>query len=193
MPDTSKPCVFAVVLAAGEAKRFGATKQLVETGGEAMVRRCARLAREACGDRSLLILGHDCEAVRRAADEQCQFHAINEHFADGIGTSIACAARVCSQADALLILLADQVHITASHLRALLDAWSGDEDEIVASAYAGTLGPPVLLPRASFPELLRLSGDAGAKSILESGRFNVHSVDCAAAATDIDSVDDLSR
>ncbi len=58
----------------------------------------------------------------------------------------------------MLLVFADQPLVTSTHLQALMDSWSGSELEIVATAYKGTQGPPVLFPRATFDALCDLRG-----------------------------------
>ncbi len=159
-----------------------------------MVRLAAALARAVCGEKSLLVAGFNHQDVVTAADKQCQFIAINENYADGVGSSIACAARsLAPSADALLILLADQPRISEDHLNALLGAWSGDSDEIVATSFAGAQGPPVILPRSSFRQLVELSGDTGARKLLQDPDYQVKSVKFEPAAVDIDRPEDLNQ
>lgn len=186
--------VFAVVLAAGESRRFGQSKLLQELDGKAMVCRAAELARAVCGDCSLLVTGHDGAAVTAAAGNAPQFVIRNERHAKGIGDSIALAARAVSHAaDALLLVFADQPLITAAHLAALIEAWSGADNEIVASAFAGTQGPPVLFPRGAFEALGKLSGDKGAKNVLQDPAFDLKTIKFEDAAIDIDTPADLER
>jgi len=194
MNQLSEQRCFAVVLAAGKSRRFGANKQLQELDGQPLVRRAAALARAVCGKNTLLIVGHEWRRVVAAADQQCRFVVINENFGDGIGTSIAVAAKSLAQtADCMLILLADQPLISEDHLNALLSAWSGDDEEIVATAFAGTQGPPVLMPRGAFSDLARLEGDTGARQLLENPDYRLTTVWFDPAAIDIDSPDDLDR
>ena len=194
MNQLSEHRCFAVVLAAGRSRRFGANKQLQVLNGQPLVRHAAALARAVCGKNTLLIVGHEWRRVVAAADQQCQFVAINEDYGDGIGTSIAVAAKsLAHTADCMLILLADQPLISEDHLNALLSAWSGDDQEIVATAFAGTQGPPVLMPRAAFSELAMLEGDTGARKLLENPDFQLTTVWFDPAAIDIDSPDDLDR
>ncbi len=91
------------------------------------------------------------------------------------------------------MLHADQPLITTEHLRALEAAWSGADVEIVATAFADTLGPPVLFPSGCFDDLIGLRGDAGAKRLLEDARYSVKQVAFAGAAIDIDTPEDLER
>ena len=186
--------MFAAVLAAGSSRRFGRSKQLEDFEGEPLVRRAAELAREVCGDRTVLVAGHESAAVIEAAGDAPRYLVVNERHADGIGGSIALVARAVSHvADAVLLLFADQPLITAAHLRSLVDNWSGDDDEIMATAFSGTEGPPVLFPRGAFSALARLSGDRGARSVLEDPRFDVRTIPFEDAAVDIDTPTDLAN
>lgn len=194
MAEPTEPRIFAVVLAAGMSRRFGSNKQLHKIDGVPMVRKVAALARAVCGNNTLLIVGYDHHCVTAAADGECQFIAINEDFADGIGSSIACAAKsLAFSADAMLILLADQPLINVEHLNDVLSAWSGDDEEIIATSFSGVQGPPVLLPRSLFPRLAKLSGDSGARDLLHDSQCRLSFVHFEPAAVDIDSPEDLKK
>jgi len=191
---TYSATIHAVVLAAGESRRFQTCKQLAMLDGETLVHRAARLARECCGDNTILVVGHRGDEVADAAGDQCRFLLVNDHYADGFGTSIALAARaVHGSADAMLLLLVDQPLIKMRHLRHIIDKWSGADDEIVASGFDDALGPPVLMPGAAIACLRDLTGDRGAKALLRDKRFKVITVPCAGAGVDIDTPSDLER
>ena len=91
------------------------------------------------------------------------------------------------------MLGADQALVDKDHLNAMLAAWSGGDEEIIATAFAGAQGPPVLMPRSSFSDLAKLSGDVGAKKLLDSGDYKVSTIWCDAAGIDIDRPEDLSN
>jgi len=191
---TDRRSVFAVVLAAGSASRYGRSKQLEDFNGKALVRRAAELAREICGDNAILVTGHDSAAVAKAAGDAARFLVVNHRHSEGMGSSIAAAAKAVSHvADGILLMLADQPLITPSHLRALCDNWSGADDEIVATSFANTMGPPVLFPPGAFKHLAALAGDRGARCILRESRFTVKTVKFEDAAVDIDTPNDLAK
>ena len=185
--------IFAAVLAAGDASRFGSTKQAATLQGVPLVRKAIETAADVCGERVITVIGHDSESILGAVGAAPGFIVVNENYRDGLGTSIAMAAHTCRKcADAILLLLADQPLVPAEHLQALIDNWSGADDEIVATAFADTLGPPVLFPRGSFSALATLTGDHGAREILRDSTFSVGSVRFEAAAVDVDTPADLA-
>ena len=84
-----------------------------------------------------------------------------------MGSSISLAARTLAPvADAMMFCLADQPGIPPSHYAALARAWDGSRDALIATAFNGSVGPPVLFGRAYFDRLAKLGGDAGAKALL---------------------------
>lgn len=192
--QTSASDIFAIVLAAGAASRFGATKQLSAIGDSTLVGRTTRLAESVCNNKTVLVTGHDWREVAAACSPLAGFLVRNDDYGSGLGGSIACGVRaVAGAADAALIMLADQPLITAEHCCELIDTWTLSPASIVATGYAGTQGPPVLFPRENFAALSSLAGDVGARSVIEQNRDRVLSIEFEAAAIDIDRPEDLAR
>ncbi len=186
--------VYAIVLGAGESRRFGANKLLLAWGDRPLVAVALDTAASVCGPRTVLVVGNDCRRVFEAASPTPGFVVNNDGYRRGMGTSIAAAVRAVRHvASGVLVTLGDQPLIEPRHLQALLDAWSGDSDEIVASAYSDSVGPPVLLPRGTFDDLAMLDGDRGARELLSDPRFRVQSLPCPAAAFDIDTPADAEQ
>lgn len=193
MPPNDRS-VYAIVLAAGSASRYGASKQLVEWQGEKLVQRASAIAAECCGPNNILVLGHDWRAVCQASRPSTEFFVINENHAAGIGTSLALAVQsIRHVAAAVVVLLADQPLVTTQHVAALIERWSGDEREIVASAYANGCGVPALLASACFEKLCALDGDQGARKILDDPEFVLRQLEFEGASMDIDTPADLAR
>ena len=189
MPDGT---LFAIVLAAGESRRFGSTKQLAPFDGDTLVGHAVRTAESVCGRSSLLVVGNEWQKVVAACKPQQGFFVRNPHFRDGLASSIRCGVEaVATSADAVLLMLADQPLVQADHLEDLVARWRASPDRIVASRYSGTLGPPAIFPRAFFPDLCGLDGDSGAKRVLEQYAELLVTVTNDEAATDVDRPEDL--
>ncbi|MBT5221010.1 MAG: nucleotidyltransferase family protein [Woeseia sp.] len=186
--------LFAVLLAAGSSRRFGSTKQLAEIDGVSLAARAARLCESVCEERSVLVLGNDWARVHDACEPLLGFIAINPDFETGIATSIRRGVNAIREnADGMLLMLADQPRVSDTHLKALEARWRESPQSIVASAYADTLGPPIIFPKQDFPALSELHGDTGAKAILLDNPDRLQTIECEAAAIDIDVQEDLQR
>ena len=194
MTAATNKTVFAIVLAAGAATRFGATKQLAEVAGIPLIRHAVAAAAAAVGNRLAVVIGHDWEAVSAAIKPFDGFLILNDRHTDGIGSSLSLAIRTIRHvADAVIVVLADQPMIRTAHIDALRANWSGANNEIVVTAFDDIVGPPALFGEACFDELAALQGDTGARGLLENGRFVVKEIYCADAAIDIDEPDDINR
>ncbi|MGB5345043.1 MAG: nucleotidyltransferase family protein [Woeseia sp.] len=192
-PRPHDPQLYALVLAAGSASRYGSPKQLAHYQGTALVTRSVRLAERLCADRSVLVTGFAGREVHAACAPLRGFTVYNEDYPQGLGTSIARGVAVLrGVADGVLLLLADQPLVTLEHLRALEARWRAQPERAVASRYAGSVGVPAILPAADFEALLALAGDSGAKAIIEAHGSGLITLDFAAAATDIDRPQDLA-
>ena len=186
--------LFSVLLAAGSSYRFGSTKQLQTIDGSPMVARTARLCESICAYRSVVVLGNDWAAVHNACAPLSGFLVINPDHKTGIASSIRQGvAAVRTQADGLLLMLADQPSVNAAHLQVLAARWQASPNTIIASAYADTMGPPIIFPKQDFDALTELKGDAGAKSILLDRSERLQTIACEDAALDIDVPEDLER
>jgi len=182
------------VLAAGTSSRFGATKLVQSFHGKPLVQSALLAAEGACKGHVFLVVGHDQDSVVDAAAGIYDELIINNDFESGIGTSISASAKACQKdADAVIVILADQPLVTEAHIRDLIDTWSGAENEIVSTSFDGITCPPILFPRSAFPALSELRGDTGAKSLLVNGDFVVISLDFPPAGFDIDRSEDLRR
>jgi molybdenum cofactor cytidylyltransferase len=187
--------IAGLLLAAGRASRFGATKVLAEYHGEALVVRAARQLVPVCDGAVTVVVGADglqVAAALRAALPAVQV-VDNPAWAEGLGRSLAAGvAALPGDAAAVLVLLADQPAVTTAHLAGLAAAWRAAPDRVVAAAFAGTVGVPAVLPRRLFATLQSLHGDQGARALLQAEPELV-AVPLPEAALDVDTPDDLAR
>lgn len=186
--------VFAVVLAAGGASRFGGDKLLQVWRGQPLAAHALRAAEAVCGSRSVLVTGSQWRGVFDACTPLAGFLVCNPGWRSGIGGSIAVGVEaVRHAAEAVVIMLADQPLVTAEHVTGLIARWHRAPGRIVATAFAGVLGPPVLFPAGYMAQLAGLSGDRGARSVIGHAGAQVESIAFEAAAADVDRPEDLRR
>ncbi|MEZ5477171.1 MAG: molybdopterin-binding/glycosyltransferase family 2 protein [Thiolinea sp.] len=161
--------IAAIVLAAGRSSRMGERNKLcIEIDGVPMLRRVVDSALASRCVQTLVVSGHEAVAVETVLQDYPVSWVHNAGFAEGMATSLRCGLRALPMdLDAVLILLGDMPRLTAAHLNALLDAFDPVAPAIIVPEYAGRRGNPVLWPRRYFAEMQRLSGDQGARTLLE--------------------------
>ena len=187
--------VTAVILAAGGSSRYGRCKQLVEINNSSLVRLAVdkHLALFP-NDRISVVVGANSEAVAQTVSDLPVKVVLNDHWQQGLASSLKAGLNnVEPDCRAVMITLCDQALVTEDHLRLLLDLWLTCPSEITASAYAGTIGTPVIIPAEFYPQVLALEGDAGAKSILKSNAGRVRTLPIPEAEFDIDLPADLEK
>jgi molybdenum cofactor cytidylyltransferase len=186
--------IAAVVLAAGLARRMGRQKLLLEVQGSPIVRRAVEGVLPHVDDVVVVTGPADAAMPGALAGLRVRF-AVNPHPEHGQGTSIAIGvAALGIETTAALVVLGDQPALPSSVVPSLIEAFRGTGNDIVAPIYRGLQGTPVLFGRAVFPELIALSGDAGARSVVEREARRVERVAFDfAMPLDIDTPEDYAR
>jgi molybdenum cofactor cytidylyltransferase len=186
--------IAGIVLAAGFARRMGWPKLLLEFRGRPIVRWAVEALVGHVED-LVVVTGGDEEGVRSALGGLAVRFVRNPRPQDGQGSSIAIGVGALKPwTRAAVIALGDQPHVPGGVVPALLAAWRRTGKDIVAPAYRGTQGTPVLFAAAVFAELAALTGDAGAKRVVGARpeRVEIVNVDAPMPA-DIDTPEDYAR
>jgi molybdenum cofactor cytidylyltransferase len=187
----------AILLAAGGSTRMGSPKQLLVYEGQPLLRRAARVAIDAGCQPVIAVLGHLADQTAAALSGLPIDIVLNTQWERGIGSSIRTGVerlmKVIPAAPATFLLLADQPLVDPDVLRRLIKARRSSGKPVCASAYAGTIGPPVLVSAELFPRLLALPDDRGAKVLWTGQPDIVATIACDAAAIDLDTPDDWAR
>ena len=178
----------AVILAAGEASRFGAPKQLLELEGRNFVQRACDLAIAADCSPVIVVLGAHSELVVAQGFPEGVVFIDNGDWQKGMGSSLSVGIKeaALSEVDAALIMLADQPGIRLSTISMMKSAFAESDISIVLCGHENASGPPVLFGGDHFEELSLLENDFGGKSIVRRHRGSVTTISAPEAAWDID-------
>lgn len=183
-----------IVLAAGASTRLGQPKQLVRLGGQPLLHTVVSQAVAIAGSSVTVVLGAHAQDLTRLLQHSPASVVVNRRWEEGLASSIRCGlAAVPPTATAVLILLGDQVAVSADDLQRLSAAWGGHDTVIAAAVYRGTVGVPAIFPRFCFSELAELRGDQGARVLLQRYAHRLAHVPMPSAAIDLDTPADLAR
>lgn len=179
-----------VILAAGEARRFGSQKLLAPLGGRPLLQHAVDAANASGLDPVVVVLGADAEAIERAVAFGRARVARNPAYASGQASSLRAGLGAVEDAgvDALVVLLGDQPRVRPPLLDAILARQRETGSAAVLSSWRGRRSPPALLHRDLWPEVRKLAGDVGARDIL-AGRADVAVLDVTAELGALDDVD----
>jgi len=195
------PRVAAIILGGGRSTRMGPTNKLTsDFDGKPMISHVADAALASKADGIILVTGHEKDDVLKALAGRPMSYAHNPDYADGLSTSIKAGIKAATEldppVDAAVILLGDMPLITADLINRLIDARDPADDKFICVPVVGKKrGNPVLWDASFFNDLLNLSGDVGAKTLMAQNSDLVCEVpvDTDAPLTDFDTPDSLVR
>jgi molybdenum cofactor cytidylyltransferase len=163
--------VGGVVLAAGQGTRFeGGNKLLANVDGTPIVRRAAEMLRRSAVDELLAVVGHEADRVTEALADLDVSVRHNDDYAAGQSTSVRTGVDAARDADwdAVVFMLGDMPFVRPSTVDALRTAYESGDGTIVAPAYEGQRGNPVLFGRRHYDALATVSGDRGGRRLIET-------------------------
>jgi molybdenum cofactor cytidylyltransferase len=182
-----------LVLAAGASTRLGQPKQLVQIGGRPALHIALSNAVAVAGNAVTVVIGANASDLTYLVAHSPASSIVNRHWEEGIASSLRCGLGVVpASADAVMIVLGDQVCVTSDDLKRLLAAWNRQENDIAAATYDRPVGVPAIFPRWCFSDLAALRGDEGARKILQRNPDRVVRVPMPNAGFDLDTPEDLA-
>ena len=185
-----------VLLAAGRSRRMrGGDKLLEEVDGEPLLSRQAKRA---------IAAGIGCVAVTFPVDSPSRVAAL-EGLAvtripvadadEGLAASLRAAASWAEGigATGLMLCPADLPDLTANDFASIAASFEPGGAPLRATADNGAPGHPVVFPARLFAEFAALSGDTGARPILDRHPPRFLKLPSAHATTDLDTPEDWLR
>ena len=185
--------VLAILLAAGSATRFGSDKLLHALPHEVPIAvQAARHLKVVFGPNMLVVVRPGADALSdRLREENCKV-IVCDNAAEGMGASLACAARAAAHADAFVVALADMPFIRSSTIAAVRDALAAGAP-LVAPYFRARRGHPVGISAKFRSELEALRGDEGARKVVAANEAGLVKIPVGdpGVLRDIDTPQDL--
>ena len=187
-----------IILDAGASSRLGAPKQLLQYDGKTLIRRTAEIALSLHTANVIVVTGANSSLVVGEIEDLPLTIAVNENWQSGMGSSIKTGTRklleVAPEIRAVLVLLCDQPLVTPETVQRLMRQYEKTAQWIIAAQYQNTTGVPALFARELCDELLSLTAEAGAKSLIKKyAASKLAVIDAPEAAFDIDTRQDYAR
>jgi molybdenum cofactor cytidylyltransferase len=187
----------AVILAAGASTRMGTPKQLLELDGRPLVVRAVAAALASPAWPVVVVLGAHAEKIRPVLARLPVLIADSPAWAEGMAASIRAGVTTLRQfsraLDGALIALCDQPAFSPEVIAHLVAAQRTSGRSIAAAHYHGRNGAPALFLREHFETLTHLTGEEGARTLLNGDPARVASVALPELAVDLDTPEDVAR
>ena len=186
----------AVILAAGASTRMGSPKQLLAVDGRPLLLRTIDAALASSAWPVVVVLGAHAEKIRPLLARLPVIIAEAPDWSEGMAASLRTGVTTLRQfsraLDGALVALCDQPAFSAAVIAQLVAAQRTTDRSIIAAHYSGRNGAPALFLRQHFETLVHLTGEAGARELLNGDPARVASIDLPALAHDLDTPGDVA-
>lgn len=184
--------IAGIILAAGESKRFGKPKQLLDWKGQPFVRAAAQTALRVGLAPVIVVTGSNADEVEAAVRDLDVVIVRNEEWQSGQGSSIREGIKALTPPPSLrdtspkssgfgggwegvrvggaVFLLSDQPQVTTTVIQALTEKHAERLYPIVAPMVIDRRGNPVLFDQTTFPDLSTIEGDTGGRAVFHKYR-----------------------
>ncbi len=181
-----------VVMAAGNARRFGENKLAAEVRGRSLILRALEAIPAEEFDEIVVVTQYP-EVLNLAKD--FHFTALsNQHPDWGISHTIRLGLEALGNCGGAMFLVSDQPLLRRDSVHALVERWRFQPDKIAALAHGGVRGNPCVFPAQFFPELLELREDCGGNTVIRRHEEDLILLDVPEKElTDVDTPEALKK
>jgi len=191
------PRIAGIVLAAGTSSRMGRNKLIETVRGKALVRHAADAALASGLDPVLVVTGHEAAKIAAALANTPVTLVHNGDYREGLSASLRSGiAAVPDSCDGAMVILGDMPGISPALIDRMIAAFDPAAGRAICVATAhGHRGHPVLWSRAFFASIAALSGDKGARELLDAHAGQTTEIEAGddTPLTDIDTQEALAR
>ncbi len=175
------------MLAAGESRRMGYPKPILQIGGVTFIEKISATMLEVV-PRLVIVLGAHAERIRPAIPRDERITIVeNPNYSRGQLSSLKVGlGAIGGDADAVMVHLGDHPLVRADSFKRLLEAYEQAGVPIAIARNGGKRGHPLIFGRALFSELLDAPEDEGARYVVNRDPARVRYVDLDDAGINLD-------
>jgi molybdenum cofactor cytidylyltransferase len=184
-----------IILAAGSSTRMGEPKQLMMYKNKTFLQHIIGEAKNANLEPVICVTGYESDLITQSISVMDVDIVYNENWTEGMGTGIAAGIKrlLLTDVNSVILAVSDQPHVSSELFGKMQQLKEKSGKGIIACSYANTLGTPVLFGKHYFNDLTSLSGNEGAKKILQLNMTDVCSVEFEKGSIDIDTKQDYEK
>ncbi len=186
-----------VLLAAGASSRMGRPKQLLMYQGKTLLDHAISSAKNSKAKSIVLVIGANEDAIVQSVVAPRITIVQNKSWEQGMATSIKTGLqKILTEKpgiESVIFMACDQPFVTADLLNKLIDSYVQTQKPIIASSYGNSAGIPALFDKTIFAALMKLTGDKGAKKIINQHPDLVYSIEFPLGNNDIDTLSDYEQ
>jgi molybdenum cofactor cytidylyltransferase len=189
--------ISGILLAAGESRRMGSPKALLQYQGQTFIERICTAFLAAGVDELVVVLGARAEELHRALPVHPALRAVvnPRYFQGQLSSLMTGIGALSSQSKAAVVNLVDHPLVSAATITALMSSFRESPAPILIASYNGKRGHPVLFSSQVYGEILAAPLDQGAKVVVRKDPSRVREVqlDDPGILADIDTPEDYQR
>lgn len=199
MSEAARPTA-GIVLAAGSSLRLGRPKQLISLRGKILLRWVLEAALASGLEHTVVVLGHEASRIVTTLGDLAHHPHLtflrNDNYGKGQTTSLHAGLKeVGARFPAVMFLLGDQPFVGAEIIDHLLERFRASDKDICVPVVNGKRSTPALFSERFFDRIFALTGDMGARALIDNHPESVLRVTFQDSSRflDVDDEHDLER
>ena len=166
MERRQPPNLGCVVMAAGNARRFGENKLAAKLDGRPLIEHALDAVPAALFSRVAVVTQYP--EVERLASGRGFLALRNRHPDWGISHTSRIGTEALRSCDGILYLVSDQPLLSRDSVARVVQHWLAHPSKIVGAAHNGKRGNPCIFPPDFYEELLALKEDCGGNTVIRA-------------------------
>ena len=166
--------ISAILLAAGQSKRMNGENKLAKKFRNIpLIKHSVKNILSSSIDELIIVLGFQKEIIEKLIGKDAKIKFVfNKNFQNGMATSIKTGLdHLSEKTEAFFICLGDMPMINQNIYNQLIK--SKDNNKIIVPTYKTQQGNPVLFAKSMKEKIMDITGDVGAKKILELNKGKI--------------------